>query len=87
MGLDGIELRLKITMAYLSLHNKPAVIAIAREAVDNNQVSSFLEMNEQLRRQINTDSLTEIPNRRYFEEILALEWTRCIAQRCSISLI
>ena len=35
------------------------------------------EVNEELQRQANIDSLTQIANRRRFDEYLAQEWARC----------
>lgn len=45
------------------------------------------EANEELQRQANIDSLTQIANRRRFDEYLAQEWARCARELESLSLI
>lgn len=45
------------------------------------------EVNGELQRQANIDSLTQISNRRRFDEYLAQEWSRCVREREPLSLI
>ena len=45
------------------------------------------EVNEKLQRQANIDSLTQIANRRRFDEYLSQEWYRCARELESLSLI
>lgn len=87
-ALDGTVIELETAMAQISLQGEPTIIAIAREAaVDEQEASRFKEINEQLRQHLNTDSLTEIPNRRFFEERVSADWERCIQERCPVALI
>ncbi|GAL34657.1 diguanylate cyclase [Vibrio maritimus] len=43
--------------------------------------------NKMLERMSKTDALTDLSNRRYFEERMTLEWSRCSRSQSSISLI
>jgi adenylate cyclase len=43
--------------------------------------------NQELQRLVNWDSLTEIANRRRFDEYLSQEWQRCLRDRLPLSLI
>jgi diguanylate cyclase (GGDEF)-like protein len=45
------------------------------------------EANEKLQRLVILDSLTQIANRRYFDEYLFQEWQRCLRQQQPLSLI
>ena len=48
---------------------------------------SLKEVNEELQRQANIDSLTQIFNRRRFDEYLAQEWLRCSREQANLALI
>ena len=48
---------------------------------------SLKEVNEELQRQANIDSLTQIANRRRFDEYLAQEWLRCYREQSHLALI
>lgn len=48
---------------------------------------SLKEVNEELQRQANIDSLTQIFNRRRFDEYLAQEWLRCSREKSNLALI
>jgi diguanylate cyclase (GGDEF)-like protein len=47
----------------------------------------LLKTNEMLRYLSNYDSLTDIPNRRYFDQTLKDEWNRTMRQRMPLSLL
>jgi diguanylate cyclase (GGDEF)-like protein len=48
---------------------------------------SFKKSNELLKKLVNTDGLTQIPNRRYFDHYLAQEWSRLRQDKRPLSLI
>ena len=52
--------------------------------IANRQLS---ESNAMLRKLSYLDALTDVPNRRWFDEFLTREWTRAIRERTSIALI
>ena len=45
------------------------------------------EANRELKHQANVDSLTQIANRRYFDEYLAQEWARCAREQQPLAVI
>jgi two-component system, cell cycle response regulator len=59
-----------------------------RDISDRKQLEIRLtELNEELQRQANIDSLTQVANRRRFDEYLAQEWSRCTREQEYLSLI
>ncbi|VEP17264.1 Diguanylate cyclase (GGDEF) domain-containing protein [Hyella patelloides LEGE 07179] len=59
-----------------------------RDISEHKQMEITLkEVNEELQRQANIDSLTQIANRRRFDEYLAQEWSRCTREQEHLSLI
>lgn len=83
--LTSIRLRLKpsadtpgeleMTLAHVVYGGKPSIMAVARKFhADERQDELFTEVTQQLSHYLHTDSLTELPNRRAFEERLAREW-------------
>lgn len=51
------------------------------------KTNELLEVNEKLELLSRTDSLTNISNRRYFNEYLKKEWNRAIREKTSLSII
>ncbi|SFB28954.1 PAS domain S-box-containing protein/diguanylate cyclase (GGDEF) domain-containing protein [Cohnella sp. OV330] len=69
---------LEMTLAHVVYGGKPSIMAIAREAVaDAGEENLFTEVTRELSRYIHTDSLTELPNRRCFDENLTKDWLQC----------
>ena len=59
-----------------------------RDISEHKQMEITLrEVNEKLQHQANIDSLTQVANRRRFDEYLAQEWSRCAREQESLSLI
>jgi two-component system, cell cycle response regulator len=59
-----------------------------RDISEHKQMEITLkEVNGELQRQANIDSLTQIANRRRFDEYLAQEWSRCTREQEHLSLI
>lgn len=88
MALDGKVLHLEISMAHVNYANKPAIFAIVREmSADNAPFGDFYEVSGQLEHFVNTDTLTDVPSRRYFENSLSREWEQCKIHGAPISVI
>ncbi|MGK7892264.1 MAG: diguanylate cyclase [Xenococcus sp. (in: cyanobacteria)] len=59
-----------------------------RDITERKQIEIALkEANLELQRQANIDSLTQVANRRRFDEYLSQEWSRCAREKQSLSLI
>ena len=59
-----------------------------RDISDRKQIEIALQQaNNKLKYQANIDSLTQIPNRRRFDEYLTQEWSRCIREQAYLALI
>ncbi|CAI6079309.1 diguanylate cyclase domain-containing protein [Cohnella sp. JJ-181] len=79
---------LEMTLALVVYGGKPSIMAIAREsATDSGEENLFTEVTRQLSHYIHTDSLTELPNRRYFDENLTNEWLKCADNGKALSLV
>lgn len=72
----------------LSRITDEAVVLVARDITPRIKVRQALEQaNSQLERMVNVDSLTQVPNRRFFDEALKREWRRMARERQPLSLI
>lgn len=59
-----------------------------RDITERKQMELALkEANQELKQQASIDSLTQIANRRYFDEYLAQEWTRCAREKQFLAII
>ena len=59
-----------------------------RDITDRKQMEIALrKANQKLKHQANVDSLTQIGNRRYFDEYLAREWARCAREHQYLAII
>lgn len=59
-----------------------------RDISDRKQIEIDLKQaNDKLEYQANIDSLTQIANRRRFDEYLAQEWSRCVREQADLALI
>ncbi len=61
---------------------------LEREVQERRQVEAALQhVNQELQRLVSIDGLTQVANRRHFDEYLQQEWQRALAQQNPISLI
>jgi two-component system, chemotaxis family, response regulator WspR len=67
------------TRAYLNQIQRDEAYGALRESQQK-----LLEMNLELQRLNNTDALTELKSRRYFDEYLQNEWLRAVRERTSL---
>jgi two-component system chemotaxis family response regulator WspR len=82
---DQIELIARIryhSRAYNNMRQRDAAYRALRESQQQLQKSNF-----ELQRLTNTDGLTNIANRRYFDDYLASEWKRARREQQSLSLL
>ena len=62
--------------------------SLAEEIAARKKAQKELELaNEKLKNLVNLDGLTEISNRRYFDEFLSKEWFRCRREKQPLALI
>ncbi|MBP0599660.1 diguanylate cyclase [Herbaspirillum sp. LeCh32-8] len=82
---DVIELVARIrhhSRSYINLLQRDAAYRALRESQQQLQKSNF-----ELQRLTNTDGLTSIANRRYFDDYLAAEWKRARREKLELSLL
>ncbi|WDZ94617.1 diguanylate cyclase [Herbaspirillum sp. WKF16] len=82
---DVIELVARIrhhSRSYINLLQRDAAYRALRESQQQLQQSNF-----ELQRLTNTDGLTGIANRRYFDDYLAAEWKRARREKLELSLL
>ncbi|KAF1044371.1 MAG: Phytochrome-like protein cph2 [Herbaspirillum frisingense] len=82
---DVIELVARIryhSRSYINLLQRDAAYRALRESQQQLQKSNF-----ELQRLTNTDGLTGIANRRYFDDYLAAEWKRARREKLELSLL
>ena len=61
---------------------------LLQQVVAERQLKEQLEQaNEQLKRLVNIDGLTQVTNRRYFDEVFQREWRRSAREKIPLSLI
>ena len=81
MRKDGIEFPVELSMSAIKIKDKWHAVGIIRD------ITQRKEMEEELRRLSNSDGLTGIANRRYFDERFDREWKRALRDAKPISLI
>jgi two-component system chemotaxis family response regulator WspR len=82
---DTIELIARIryhSRSYLAMQQRDE----AYQALRHSQ-QQLMEMNLELRRLTNSDGLTGLANRRYFDSYLAAEWKRAMREQTEISML
>lgn len=85
---DGEVIDVESTSTHITFQGKPARLAIVREITERKIAEQKLrDANRVLRGLSNRDGLTGIANRRYFDEILTKEWSRCARHSKPLSLI
>ncbi|WP_281257705.1 sensor domain-containing diguanylate cyclase [Paenibacillus donghaensis] len=85
--VDGKVLNLDITFAAVTHAGKPSVMVLAREEVLGDKQDGYSLMTDQLQNYLNTDSLTELPVRKVFEQELEEDWADCLRDKCMLSLL
>lgn len=87
-ALDGSRLEVEMTAAQVQFAGEESFWIIVREREDaSRQGDSYVDVADRLQQYANLDPLTDIPNRRYFEESLQLEWERCLEAGHPLSLM
>ncbi|GGO01636.1 diguanylate cyclase domain-containing protein [Saccharibacillus kuerlensis] len=70
-------LQLDVTLAAVSHSGRPSVMLIARKMAETDeQRTEYTSITDQLSNYMATDPLTDLPNRRSFEELLEEDWMR-----------
>ncbi|WP_020617000.1 sensor domain-containing diguanylate cyclase [Paenibacillus daejeonensis] len=86
--LDGTVLEVELTAAQVQFGGKTSYWIIVRDRESSQrQQDSYTDVADQLQKYMNMDPLTEIPNRRFFEESLFHEWDRCLKAEQPLSLL
>ncbi|MGK7933323.1 MAG: diguanylate cyclase [Microcystaceae cyanobacterium] len=97
-AISGFELQLRaksgeiktllLSVEIIELEDKPCLLTIAKDITERQKIKKELEeANIELYRLANLDGLTEVANRRRFDETLKKEWQRCYREKQFISLI
>lgn len=87
-ALDGLSLQVELTAAQVQFGGKTSYWIIVRDREGSQrQEDSYTDVADQLQKYMNLDPLTEIPNRRYFEESLFHEWDDCLKAEKPLSLM
>jgi len=88
LAFDGSKLQVELTAAQVQFGGKTSYWIIVRDREDSQrQQDSYIDVAGELQKYMNMDPLTEIPNRRYFEESLYHEWERCLEAEQPLSLM
>lgn len=86
--LDGTVVTTNVGAKIIDYNGKPAMLGIIHDITERKESELKLkEANEKLMRISQLDGLTEIPNRRYYEEVFNKEWKNAIRSAGPISLI
>ena len=88
-GLDGEQEHFIVTAAPLvTLDGTPGIVAQFKDITDRKKAEAALaKANVTLARMARLDSLTQLPNRRSFDETLEQEWQRLAREEKDLSLI
>jgi diguanylate cyclase (GGDEF)-like protein len=85
---NGQPIPVEINFNYLQFDEQEYNCAIARNITERKQIEVKLtRANEELQRLANYDSLTQLANRRCFDEYFAREWQRMSREQKPLSLI
>jgi PAS domain S-box-containing protein len=87
---DGTFLWLETNARTIRNINKEleGVVTVSRDISKRMEIEkNLLKTNERLRYLSNYDPLTDIPNRRYFEQTIKAEWNRTMRQSMPLSLL
>ncbi|BAU64948.1 hypothetical protein STA3757_23260 [Stanieria sp. NIES-3757] len=85
---EGENLPVEVTVNYLKFEHQEYNCAIVRDIRDRKQAEAKLkEANQKLQYLANVDGLTQIANRRSFDEYIEQEWLRMSQSKQPLSLI
>lgn len=88
LGVITVQSMIKNSYSQYNLDTVKALASYIAIAIRNAQKSNDLEkLNEKLLRLSNLDGLTEIPNRRYFDEEVEAQWESGIVSKKPLSLM
>ncbi|MGB3512567.1 MAG: diguanylate cyclase [Microcoleaceae cyanobacterium] len=77
-----------ISAELIKISEEDCILTVGKDITDRKQIQLALEKaNQKLHRLANSDGLTQVANRRYFDEILSKEWRRCMREKQPLSLI
>ncbi|MDO3412293.1 diguanylate cyclase [Saccharibacillus sp. CPCC 101409] len=75
LNAKGESMQLDVTLAAVSHSGRPSVMLIARKVSDDTeQQDAYTNITNQLTSYMTTDPLTDLPNRRMFEQQLEEDW-------------
>ena len=85
---EGIDVPVEVNLNYLEFDDQEYNCAIARDVSERKRIEIQLrDANQELQRLASIDSLTQLANRRRFDEHLNLEWRRMLREQKPLSLI
>jgi diguanylate cyclase (GGDEF)-like protein/PAS domain S-box-containing protein len=85
---EGIHVPVEVNLNYLEFDEQEYNCAIARDISERKKIEIQLrEANQELQRLAHIDSLTQLANRRSFDEHFNLEWRRMLREQKPLSLI
>ena len=77
-----------ISAELININQETCILTVGKDITDRKQIQLALEKaNQKLHRLANSDGLTQVANRRYFDEMLGKEWRRCMREKQYLSLI
>ncbi len=79
---------LLISAELIEVDNQTCILVISKDITERQKIKAALEeANEKLQRLAHIDGLTQVANRRSFNETLEREWKRCFREQQPMSLI
>ena len=89
MRRDGSTFHMELNSTLLQGENQPSVIMfVGRDISDRKKIEHELQLaHERLQYQATRDPLTDLFNRRYLEETLERELTRCLRENLPLSVV
>lgn len=85
---NGSTLPVEVTLNHLEFDDREYNCVIARDITERKQTEAELKkINEQLHRLATLDGLTQIANRRHFDQSLNREWKRMLREQKPLSLL
>lgn len=85
---NGATVPVEVTLNHLEFGDREYNCLIARDITERKQIETELKnINEKLKRLATLDGLTQLANRRHFDECLNLEWKRMRREKQPLSLL